>query len=214
MTSELRRLGAGERVSTEAYNAVIDALERLQRGGAAAPLEVRRLPGGLGPQIGPASWPRLELVEFDEHLTAHDVDRPGKRLLYRKEEAGDKWGDGAGTLGSLADAHGSAYLAGERRLCFFHPAAGRYVPVDGSQWHLGILEANLAAGGSAPVRISHATDEGILETTLVVTAYDWLLGDEQYLELGARVIVMYQVSARRWFVTQAAGCAVEGESEA
>lgn len=212
----LRRLLPGERVSPADYNALVDALQRQRVVGAAAPLELHR--SALGTVVSPAAWPKLELLELTENLEAHGQDKEAKRLAYDLDaeegaEPEDKWIDSGSKARSLADAQGGAYLTGERRLCFFHPAAGRFVPVDTYQWHLGVLDADLPAGGSAPVSLWTMFDAGISDAGIDVVGYDWFLDEGEKLLAGTRVVVQLLAHCRRWIVTQAGGCPVPSEEE-
>lgn len=209
----LRKLAPGAHVSAADYNALVDALERARVAGAQAGLEVHR--SALGTVLSPSAGVKLELLQLTESLEAHENDKEAKRLLYQlDEEIGepeDKWIDADGGPRRLADAQGAVYLPGERRLCFFHPAAGRFVPVDTYQWHLGVLDEPLPAGGSATVSLWQLHDAGISDAGLDVTAYDWLLDDGQQLPEGTRVVVQLLAHSRKWIVTQAGGCPVDAE---
>ena len=207
MTDALRKLSPSTRVSPADFNALVDAVARLRIVGAAAPLEMHR--SALGTLLSPAGGAKLELLELAEPLEAHDLQKDAQRLLFRAEEEDDKWHEAGGADRRVADAQGGAYLTGERRLCYFHPAAGRYVPVDAFQWHLGILDADLEAGGSATVSLWQLHDVGPSDSGLDVTACDWLLDAGQKLPAGTRVVVQLIAHSRKWIVTQAGGCPVD-----
>jgi hypothetical protein len=213
MEPMLRKLAPGAHVSAADYNALVDALERARVAGAQAGLEVHR--SALGTVLSPAAGVKLELMELTESLEANECDKEGKRLVYQlDEEIGepeDKWIDADGGPRRLADAQGAAYLPGERRLCFFHPAAGRFVPVDTYQWHLGVLDEPLPAGGSATVSLWQLHDAGISDAGLDITAHDWFLDEGQQLPEGTRVVVQLLAHSRKWIVTQAGGCPVDVE---
>lgn len=209
MTDALRKLPSGSRVSRADFNALVDAVARLRIVGAAAPLEMHR--SALGTLLSPGAGAKLELLELAEPLEAFDLQKDARRLNFRAEEEEDKWHDAGGADRRAADAQGAVYLTGERRLCYFHPAAGRYVPVDAFQWHLGILDADLDAGGSATVSLWQLHDVGPSDSGLDVTACDWLLDAGQKLPAGTRVVVQLIAHSRKWIVTQAGGCPVDIE---
>ncbi|MGC3972394.1 MAG: hypothetical protein QM775_35140 [Pirellulales bacterium] len=212
----LRKLAPGERVSAADYNALVEALQRQRMSGAAAPLEWHR--SALGTFVSPATGPKFELLELTEPLEAHAVDKAAKRLMFRLDDVGeeadpsDRWIDSGVSARSVADAQAGAYLPGERRLCFFHPAAGRFVPVDTYQWHLGVLDEGLVSGGSATVSLWQLFDAGLSDSNVDVTAYDWFLDAGQQLPGGTRVIVQLLVHSRKWIVTQAGNCPVDAEA--
>lgn len=209
MTDELPHLPPGPRMAPADLRALIDAVTRLQVAGAAAPLEMHRT--ALGTLLSPAAGAKWELLELTEPLAAYDLQKDARRLSFRAEEEDDKWRDAGGADRRVADAQGGAYLTGERRLCYFHPAAGRYVPVDAFQWHLGMLDGDLEAGGSATVSLWQLHDVGPSDSGLDVTAYDWLLDVGQKLPAGTRVIVQLIAHSRKWIVTQAGGCPVDAD---
>lgn len=209
MADALRKLPSGSRVSRADFNALVDAVARLRIVGAAAPLEMHR--SALGTLLSPAAGAKFELLELTEPLEAFDAAKEAGRLTFRTEEEEDKWAHAGGADRRVADAQGGAYLTGERRLCYFHPAAGRYVPVDAFQWHLGILDADLEAGGSATVSLWQLHDVGPSDSGLNVLACDWLLDAGQKLPAGTRVVVQLIAHSRKWIVTQAGGCPVDAE---
>lgn len=206
MFTDLKRLQAGERITSESFNALVDAVQLLRRTATSFPLEAHRSPAGL--QISLAAQPKWELLELDDDIEAFDKDKRAKRLGYKPEEEEDKWTDIESDAKSVSDAQAGAYLAGERRFCHFHPAAGRYVPVEAFQWHLGVLDDDLTSGGSATVSVWRMADDGsFADGNLDVTAHDWLLPEGKKLPSGSRVVVQLLVHARKWIVTQAGSCA-------
>lgn len=205
MFTDLKRLQAGERITTESYNALVDAVARLTRTATSFPLTAHRSPAGL--QISLAAQPKWELLELAEDLEAFDQDKRAKRLGYKPDEDDDKWIDTGSEAKSVSDAQAGAYLEGERRFCHFHPAAGRYVPVEAFQWHLGVLDEDLVAAGASTVSVWRMADDGsFADSELDVVAYDWLLTSGKKLPSGSRVVVQLLVHARKWIVTQAASC--------
>ncbi|MBA4019559.1 MAG: hypothetical protein C0483_20540 [Pirellula sp.] len=213
MTNEHHKLPVDRHVSPADFQMLVDAVARLRIAGASTTLEMHR--SALGTLLSPAAGAKLELLEFSEQLEAFDTAKDAARLTFRvgeeEDEEEDKWVEAGGADRRVADAQGAAYLAGERRLCYFHPAAGRYVPVDAFQWHLGVLDEDLAAGGSATVSLWQLHDIGPSDSGLDVTACDWLLDDGQKLPAGTRVIVQLIAHSRKWIVTQASGCSVDAE---
>jgi hypothetical protein len=208
MFTDLKRLQAGERITTESFNALVDAVQTMRRTATSFPLEAHRSPAGL--QISLAAQPKWELLELDEDVAAFDKDKRAKRLGYKPEEEDDKWIDVESDAKSVSDAQAALYLEGERRFCHFHPAAGRYVPVEAFQWHLGVLDEDLAAAGAATVSVWRMEDDGsFVDSDLDVVAYDWLLTAGKKLPSGSRVVVQLLVHARKWIVTQAAECPEE-----
>jgi len=205
MFTDLKRLQTGERITPETFNALVDAVQLLRRTATSFPLEAHRSPAGL--QISLATQPKWELLELDEDIEAFDKDKRAKRLGYKPDEEDDKWADVESDAKSVSDAQAGAYLEGERRFCHFHPAAGRYVPVESFQWHLGVLDDDLAAGSSATVSVWRMAGDGsFADSELDVVAHDWLLSDGKKLPSGSRVVVQLLVHARKWIVTQAAEC--------
>jgi hypothetical protein len=208
MLSDIRRLQPGERITHEAFNALVETVQSLRRLATSFPLTAHRSPAGL--QISLAALPKWELMELDENVEAFDKDKRAKRLGYRAEQEDDKWFDTESENKSVSDTQAGAYLKGERRLCYFHPGAGRYVPVEAFQWHIGVLDEDLPAGGSAVVSVWQLDGDGdFADSEIDVVAYDWLLPEGKKLTSGTRVVVQLLVHARKWIVTQAGDCPEE-----
>lgn len=205
MLTDIRRLQPGERITTEAFNALVETVQTLRRLATSFPLEAHRSPAGL--QISLAALPKWELMELDENIEAFDKDKRAKRLGYKPSEEDDKWFDTESENRSVSDAQAGAYLEGERRLCYFHPGAGRYVPVEAFQWHIGVLDEDIGSGSSATVSVWRIDDEGAFaDSELDIVAYDWLLPSGKKLTAGTRVVVQLLVHARQWIITQAGDC--------
>ncbi|MCE9604565.1 MAG: hypothetical protein K8U03_06625 [Planctomycetia bacterium] len=206
MLSDIRRLQPGERVTTESFNALVETVQMLRRIATSFPLEAHRSPAGI--QISLATQPRWELMELDENIESFDKDKSAKHLRYKPEEEEDKWSLLESGTKSLSDAQACTYLAGERRLCFFHPGAGRYVPIDAFQWHIGLLDEDIESNSSATVSVWQMSETGSFsDTDLDIVAYDWLLPTGKKLKSGTRVVVQFLIHARKWLITQAGDCA-------
>lgn len=205
MTVRLKRLGEGQRVTATAYNALVDAVNLLLNTTVAAPLVLKRTPAGL--HLALASQPRLELVEVEQPLAEGDTQRLARALTFDAAADGDKWTGGGREVTSLVDVQGGLYLPGERRLCLFHPGAGRFVPCEAAQWHLGVLDEPIEPGGSAAVSVYQQDADGTLDDSgHDVTGHDWLLPAGMRLPAGAKVVIGLLAHSRRWIVLESDTC--------
>ena len=154
----------------------------------------------------------FDLVELIDAVEANDIDKTAILFSFDSTET-DPWIkslDGSSTpisLAHVANAQQSLYLAGERHLTFWHPAAGQRIPIPGVQWHFGKLSETLAAGSSATVEVwqVNATSGDHEDSTFSVTAYDWLLSTGDTLASGTAVMIVQHLQSKRWYVF-AANC--------
>lgn len=204
MAGKLLRLAAHERVTAARYNALVDAVNHLLQSSATG-LHASHGPAGVHYAIGGGA--RLELIVLGDTLEAHQVDGEGSILAFDKDEEDDKWAASSRQVTQLADLQESAYLPGERRVCCFSSAAGKWLPMDAVQWHIGELGDDLQHGESATVTLWMQNDDASFgSTSLQVTAYDWLLPAGKFLPGGARVVVMQLVRSRTWVVVATDTC--------
>lgn len=169
---------------------------------AAAPLELRRHPGGS--HVSLARQPALWLVQLTEDIAAAEANRAAAHLACDTEATGDPWSPGEPQIAELADPQQGLYLAGERHLAWFEPGSGRFVPVPGVLWHLGKAASTIDAHGTGNVRVWLVDDTPEhAESAHEVTVHDWLgIG----AAIGEEVIVIEHLQSRRWYLLAAAAC--------
>ncbi len=193
----LHKVSPGETITADWANALVDAVLGLGRIVGVPPVQVQH--SELGTQISVAGLPRFDLVELKDTLEANDTDRQASQFSFDPSGA-DKWIDANRTLEHTADPQHGLYLAGERHLTYFHPAAGQRIPIPGVQWHLGKLAADLTAGGSVSVKIYKLSSGSLVDSGLMVTAYDWLLPPGFKILSGHTVYVLQHLQSKRWFI--------------
>jgi hypothetical protein len=205
-----RHVHPGDPITAGWANAVSSELRRTSRITAAYPLQITA--GSFGINIALSADSGWDLVELIDTLQANDSDKTATLFSFDSTET-DPWiesldgGSSPVVLSHVADAQQSLYLAGERHLTFWHPAAGQRIPIPGVQWHFGKLSETLAAGGSATVEVwqvdpSSGDHE---DSTFSVTAYDWLLSTGDSLASGTAVMILQHLQSKRWYVF-AASC--------
>jgi len=205
-----RHVHPGDPITAGWANAVSSELRRAARITAAYPLQITA--GSFGINIALAGDSGFDLVELIDTLQANDINKTATLFSFDSTET-DPWIealDGSAdpiALAHVAEPQQSLYLAGERHLTFWHPAAGQRIPIPGVQWHFGKLSGTLAAGGSATVEVwqvdpSSGDHE---DSTFSVTAYDWLLSTGDSLASGTAVMILQHLQSKRWYVF-AASC--------
>ena len=185
-----RHVHPGDLITAGWANSVSSELRRASRITAAYPLQVTA--GAFGINIALTGDNGFDLVELIDTVEANDFDKTATLFSFDSTET-DPWIkalDGASdpiTLAHVANAQQSLYLAGERHLTFWHPAAGQRIPIPGVQWHFGKLAESLSAGGSATVEVwqVNSTSGDMEDSSHSVTAYDWLLSSGDSLPSGA-----------------------------
>jgi hypothetical protein len=194
MPRSLLPVKSGDPITTSWANEILGELRRLRRIVGAPPIEVRENEAGI--QIGLAGLPVFVYARLDADLAAGDV--AGRAGVLRFDAAGsEKWSDSTRDITGVAEPQEGAYLEGERHLCFFHPDAGRFIPIPGVQWHLGKPDADIATGASGTVSLWEVGTSGEADSGLDVTAHNWLLPKAQQNE---RVIVVQHLQSRRWYL--------------
>lgn len=169
---------------------------------AAAPLELRRHPGGS--HVSLARQHALWLVQLTQDIAAAGSDRAAQHLACDPDAAGDPWSAAAPQIDGLADPQQGLYLAGERHLAWFEPGSGRFVPVPGVLWHLGKAASTIEPHGTGKVRVWLVGDAAAhAASTHEVTVHDWLGLGAAY---GDEVIVVEHLQSRRWYLLAAAAC--------
>ncbi|HKD37347.1 MAG TPA: hypothetical protein VKB78_11120, partial [Pirellulales bacterium] len=194
----LHKVSPGEPITADWANALVDAVLALGRIAGVAPVQVQTSEAGT--LISVPGLPRLDLVELNDTLESRDTDKQVKRFAFDPAES-DPWIDSGQTLEHTAEPQQGLYLAGERHLAFFHPAAGQRIPIPGVQFHFGKLSADLAAGGSATCEIWMISSGSPADSTFSVTAYDWLLPPGGKLESGSPVLLLFHQQSKRFYVT-------------
>ncbi len=193
---QLRKVSPGEPISADWANALVDAVLGLARIVGVPPVAVQH--SELGTQISIAHLPRFDLIELVDTIESLDVDKQAKQFRYDSGET-DKWIDANQTLEHTADPQHGLYLAGERHLAMFHPAAGQRIPIPGVQFHFGKLAEDLSAGGSAEVNVYH--DSGAFtDSTYTVTAYDWRLPAGGVVRATTPVQLLQHLQSKKWLV--------------
>ena len=193
-------LRPGESVTAERFNALAVAINEYLHLTAAAPLQITRHAGGI--HVSLARQPSLELVELDENVDIDDSDKTANLLDFDPDATSDPWTDTELDISLVTDPQQAPYLKGERHLCWFHPDAGKYLPVPGVQWHLAILDEDLTPSGSAEATVYRVNDSGAEEAVagITVTVYGWWLADT--IQAGKRVMAMQHLQSRRWYAVQ------------
>ncbi len=163
-----------------------------------APVQVQYSDFGI--QISLPSLPRFDLVELNDTIEARDTDKQAERFSFDPTTT-DKWIDAGQTLEHATDAQQGLYLAGERHLTFFHPAAGQRIPLPGVQFHFGKLTEPLDAGGSATAAVWKVSSGSPADSTYSVTAYDWLLPPGGQLAAGTPVMLLFHLQSKRFYVS-------------
>ncbi len=194
--SNLRRVDPGEPITADWANALVDAIAALGRIVGVPPVQVQTGPNGT--QIGLPPLARFDLVELNDTIEPGDIDKQAERFAFDPTST-DKWIDTNQALEHTADPQRGLYLAGERHLTFFHPAAGQRIPIPGVQFHLGKLSGTLAAGGSATVEIFKIASGSPADSTYSVTAYDWLLPAGASLAAGTPVYLFFHNQSKRFY---------------
>ena len=92
-----------------------------------------------------AGLPRFDLVELNDTIESRDVDKQAKRFSF-DPAASDHGSTPAKRSSTRPTPQHGLYLAGERHLTFFHPAAGQRIPMPGVQFHFGKLTEPLGGG--------------------------------------------------------------------
>jgi len=173
---------------------------------AAAPLELRRHPGGS--HVSLARQHALWLVQLTQDIAAASADRAAQHLACDPDAAGDPWSAAAPQIDGLADPQQGLYLTGERHLAWFEPGSGRFVPVPGVLWHLGKAASTIEPHGTGKVRVWLVGDaESHAASAHEVTVHDWLGLGAAY---GDEVIVIEHLQSRRWYLLAAAECSPGG----
>lgn len=206
----VRHVHPREPITAGWANSISHELHRASRVSAAYPLQVTT--GAFGLSIALADDRGFDLVEMIDTVEANDINKTATLFAFDSVES-DPWIkslDGSSSpiaLAHVADAQQSLYLAGERHLTFWHPAAGQRIPIPGVQWHLGKLSETLSAGGSATVEVWGISpgDSSTSDQSVSVTAYDWLLSGSDTLESGTPVMIVFHLQSKRWYVF-AASC--------
>ncbi len=193
----LRKVAAGEPISAEWANAIVDAIGRLARLTGVAPIRVSS--DDAGTTVSLSNQPRLDLIELQDTLQSGDIDKESRRFAF-DPSATDHWIDADDLLQHTADPQQGLYLAGERHLAFFHPAAGQRIPLPGVQFHIGKLQEELDAGGSAVVNVWRIDSGTASDSIFTVTAYDWMMPDGASLPAGQTVSLFQHPQSKRWFV--------------
>jgi len=194
--TNLRRVDPGEPITADWANALVDAIAALSRIVGVPPVQVQTGPGGT--QIALPPLARFDLVELNDTIGPGDTDMQAERFAFDPASS-DKWIDTHQTLEHTADPQRGLYLAGERHLTFFHPAAGQRIPIPGVQFHLGKLNGALAAGGSASVEVYKIASGSPADSTHSVTAHDWLLPAGASLVAGTPVYVLFHNQSKRFY---------------
>jgi hypothetical protein len=200
----------GDPITAGWANSVSSELRRAMRISAAYPLQITA--GAFGLNIAIAGDSGFDLVELIDTVEANDTNKTATLFGFDSSDA-DPWieaVDGNATpiaLAHVADAQQSLYLAGERHLTYWHPAAGQRIPLPGVQWHFGKLSTTLSAGGSATVEVwqINSTSGDTEDSSCSVTAYDWLLSSGDTLAAGTAVMILQHLQSKRWYVF-AASC--------
>lgn len=147
--------------------------------------------------------PLFALAELTADLAPAEQDGAAAVLLFDLDDPESGYAAGSTAVAPLVDANLGLLLAGERRLCFFDPAAGGYVPLPGVQVHLAVAEETIAAGGSGFVTVYQVSEGDEAPTSRSLLAHDWR-GVET--ELGTRVFVFHHQQSRRWYLLAGACC--------
>lgn len=203
-----RHVLPGEPITAGWANSVSSELRRAMRISAAYPLQITA--GAFGVNFALAAGNGFDLVELIDTVEANDIDKTATLFSFNSADT-DPWIeslDGNASpivLAHVADAQQSLYLAGERHLTYWHPAAGQRVPLPGVQWHLGKLAGTLAAGGSATVEVWQVDSGSHADSGSSVVAYDWLLASGESLPSGTAVMILQHLQSKRWYVF-AANC--------
>ena len=140
-----RHVHPGDPITAGWANAVSSELRRAARITAAYPLQITA--GAFGINIALAGDSGFDLVELIDTLQANDINKTATPFSFNSTET-DPWIeslDGSAdpiALTHVAEPQQSLYLAGERHLTFWHPAAGQRIPIPGVQWHFGKLRRN------------------------------------------------------------------------
>ena len=158
--------------------------------------------GSFGITLSLAAGAGFDLVELSDTIQAHDADKAAERFAFDATHS-DPWIDSGEALQHTADAMQSLYLAGERHLTFWHPAAGQRIPVPGVQFHFGKLTETLSARGSATVEVWKVASGSPADSTFSLTAYDWLLPSGGTLPSGTPVILLQHLQSKRFYVVGA-----------
>ena len=167
---------------------------------AAYPLQVTV--GSFGINLSLATGVGFDLVELNDTIEAQGSDKSAERLAF-DESHSPPWIDSGEALQHTADAMQSLYLAGERHLTYWHPAAGQRIPIPGVQFHFGKLTESLSAGGSATVEIWKVASGAHADSTFSLTAYDWLLPSGGSLPSDTPVILLQHLQSKRFYVVGA-----------
>ncbi len=184
----LQHVDVGQPITAEWANTLVDAIAALGRMVGVPPVQVQSSEAGI--QIGLPPLARFDLIELNDSIESGDVDKQSKRFAFDPART-DKWFDTNQTLEHTADPQQGLYLAGERHLTFYHPAAGQRIPLPGVQFHLGKLGGSLAAGGSALVEVFKLDSGSLVDSTYRVTAFDWLLPAGSTIAAGTAVYVFF-----------------------
>ena len=198
----LQKVLPGQPITADWANSLVDAIDRLGVR-PAAPLQGHFGSGGAA--LGIDGDRRFDLVELKDTIQANDFDKAANLFAF-DSAATPPWFqkvDGASAniaLDHTADAMQSLYLAGERHLAYFHPAAGQRIPLPGVQFHIGKLAEPLTAGGSATVNVWRVDSGTPSDSGYTVTAYDWMLPAGASLASGTPVSLFQHPQSKLWFV--------------
>jgi hypothetical protein len=211
--SKLHEVRAGEPITAAWANSVRSELHRIGRLTAAYPLQVTV--GAFGINLSVAGGLGFDLVELNDTIQAGDQDKAAERFAFDSTHT-PPWIDSGEALAHTADAMQSLYLAGERHLTFWHPAAGQRIPIPGVQFHFGKLAASLAAGGSAEVEVWQVSGGSAADSSFSLAAYDWLLPSGGSLASGTPVVLLQHLQSKRFYVvgTQQTPTTIIGKSDA
>lgn len=208
MTRGLRRLEPGEPVTPAAVNALVDAVRSLARLAVPGAAAAHRSPAGVA--LGTVLPPRLAWLEIDEPLEPRRDDGTARALGFDFAAAADEdnWFDAEREVTPLADVQEGLYLAGERRLCWFSPTAGRWTVVDAAQWLPAVLDEPLGHQGSAAARVwrHDRAAGGFADSGKSIEVYDWLLAPDTQLPAGTRVVALHLAHSRAFIVVAADAC--------
>jgi hypothetical protein len=194
MSSKLRRVQPGEPITAAAFNALVDAVNRLGQVTAAFPLEVRRTPGGVHVSLA-----------YTEHEALAELTAPlapgGSATARLLGWDGAAWLPTPAAEISLHDglvALGG--VPGDRVLARFHRQSGRWLVWQPYGWiRRGRLETELDPGGSANCLLFAGPPGGEVESGERLTVHEGLLElDDAPIPSGSRVFVALAHGA--WWV--------------
>lgn len=184
------RVAAGDPVTAEHYNMLVDSINRLLSGIYDDPSDYRN---------------DFMVGELNEDLEGFERDKTAKRLWFDKSVAAgsDAWKDTGNTDPRIMELEDGLALQGERHLMLWLGETNRRLIIPTGSFHIGKLDAQLNEGSSATCSVWEDSGGSWVDSTKNVTVHDWLLATGDNIASGKKVTFSLHRQSRQYVVTGA-----------